>query len=145
MNLFCAIGGHEPNETQVYNGGYHFTRCRRCRCDLIRSPKCDWQEVPAGHRVAWKAGRHSHSIEPDYEGALPVLREEAHLPAVRTSFLSWNRDLIHRAGPGISAMRLDAEATAEADDHRPPRLILIAVLIGAGLQLLLGLGRGKLA
>ena len=145
MNLFCAIGGHEPAETQIYKGGYHFTACRRCRCDLIRSPKRDWQEVPAGHRVAWKSGRHSHSIEPDYEGALPVLREETHLPAVRTSFLSWSRELIHRAGPGISAVRLDPEGAAEADDHRPPRLILIAVLVGAGLQLLLGLGRGRLA
>ena len=145
MNIFCAIGGHQPLEAEVYNGGFHFSACRRCGRDLIRSPRADWQDVPAGHRVAWKSGRHSHSIEPDYEGALPVLSQEVRLPAVRTSFLSWSRELIERAGPAISSVRLDPEAAAEAGDHRPPRLILIAVLIGAGLQLLLGVGRGRLA
>ena len=143
MSILCGITGHEAERREVYNSGFHFSRCRRCRCDMFRSGG-EWRVVPGGHRVAWKAGCHSHSIDPDYGRVLPMLHPQANLPAVRSGFLSWCRQLARtRVAPPIG----DSERMAgeeEARENQPyPRLLVIVALVGAGLQLLMGFGGGR--
>lgn len=144
MSMICALGGHEAGPGETYNSGYWFSACRRCGRDMIRCG-AHWDVIPPGHRVVWKAGRHSHSVEPDYSPVLPALHPDANLPAVRPSFMSWSRELIRRAGPPIAAGGQEAEAAeaAEAADRPLPGLLIVAALVGAGLQLLFGFGRNS--
>ena len=37
----------------LWNAGYYFSRCRRCRRDLIKAPWGRWR-IPHGFRVVWK-------------------------------------------------------------------------------------------
>jgi hypothetical protein len=145
MSLLCALGGHEAGNGEVYNGGYYFARCRRCESDMIRSG-ASWQMVPSGHRVVWRSGRHQHSVEPDFAGVLPVLHREANLPAVRPPFASWSRDVVRlRRSPGAAAAASAAADSALLEKEEPqyPRLLIIAALVGAGLQLIFSLGSGR--
>lgn len=140
MSLLCALGGHEAGPDEVYNGGYYFARCRRCRSDMIRCGAA-WRMVPDGHRVVWRSGRHQHSLEPDLSGALPVLHREANLPAVRPPFASWSRDMIRlrRRAPAKAA----AAVAVEREEPQYPPLLVLAALVGAGLQLIFSLGSGR--
>ena len=138
MSILCAITGHEAHRREVYNSGFHFSRCRRCSRDMIRAGG-EWRMVPGGYRVAWKAGCHSHSIEPDYGRVLPVLHGQANLPAVRSGFMSWCRQLKRTATARIAVDPDRAAAEAEARVNQPyPRLLVLVALVGAGLQLLMG-------
>ncbi|HEY0113031.1 MAG TPA: hypothetical protein VGB59_07735 [Allosphingosinicella sp.] len=144
MSILCALGGHEAGSGEIYNGGYYFSRCRRCERDMIRCGAA-WQTVPNGHKVVWKSGRHHHSVEPDYAGALPVLHREANLPAVRTPFASWSRDMVRlkrmrRPAPAVAATA-DAEVQRQQESY--PKLLIAAALVGAGIQLLLSFGSGR--
>ncbi len=144
MNLQCAIGGHAAGPDPVYNSGYYFSPCRRCGRYLLRSARGGWGVVPPGHRIVWKAGRHSHSLEADYSGVLPILRQDSRLP-VRQSARRSNRALIRlrpagRAGAGAFAA---AEAPEESGDYAYPRLLLAAVIVGAGLKMVLGSTLGR--
>ncbi len=143
MSLLCALGGHEAGGAEIYNGGYYFARCRRCRRDMIRCGAA-WQTVPGGHRVVWRSGRHQHSLEPDLSGVLPVLHREANLPAVRPPFSSWSRDLVRlrRRAPRATAAAAAAVAVEREEPQYPPLLVL-AALVGAGLQLIFSLGSGR--
>ena len=144
MKIVCALAGHEPDGRQAYNGGFHFSRCRRCRRDMVRSSG-PWDAVPVGHRVAWKSGRHSHSLDPDFSGALPVLHPQANLPMVRPSFMSWNRQLARllRAKPRKPGVPSDGAEAERAAKEPYPKLIVIVALIGAGLQILFSFGSGR--
>ena len=138
MSLLCALGGHEAGSGEVYNGGYYFARCRRCERDMIRSGAA-WQMVPSGHRVVWRSGRHEHSVEPSFAGVLPILHREANLPAVRPPFASWSRDMVQvRRSPEPAG-----PVALEKEEPHYPRLLVIAALVGAGLQLLFSLGSGR--
>jgi hypothetical protein len=139
MSLLCALGGHEAGSGEVYNGGYYFARCRRCERDMIRSGPA-WQLVPSGHRVVWRSGRHRHSVEPSFEGVLPVLHRESNLPAVRPPFGSWSRDLVQLRRPTSATA---GAAALEREEPHYPRLLVIAALLGAGLQLIFSLGSGR--
>jgi hypothetical protein len=142
MSLLCALGGHEAGPEEVYNGGYYFSRCRRCERDMIRSGAA-WQMVPTGHRVVWRNGRHQHSVEPSFAGVLPVLHREANLPAVRPPFASWSRDIVRLRRPPAAAAAASAAAVLEKEEPQYPRLLVIAALVGAGLQLIFSLGSGR--
>jgi hypothetical protein len=143
MSLLCALGGHEAGPGEVYNGGYYFARCRRCRRDMIRCGAA-WQMVPSGHRVVWRSGRCQHSLEPDLSAVLPVLHREANLPAVRPPFASWSRDMVRLRRRGSAASEAAAAAVAvEREEPQYPRLLVLAALVGAGLQLILSLGSGR--
>ncbi|HYW17619.1 MAG TPA: hypothetical protein VE891_15880 [Allosphingosinicella sp.] len=142
MSLLCALGGHEAGAGEIYNGGYYFARCRRCERDMIRSGG-SWQMVPSGHRVVWRSGRHRHSVEPSFEGVLPVLHREANLPAVRPPFASWSRDVVRLRRPPAAAAAASAAAVLEKEELQYPRLLIIAALVGAGLQLIFNLGTGR--
>jgi hypothetical protein len=143
MSLLCALGGHEAGTGEVYNGGYYFARCRRCGRDMIRCGAA-WQMVPGGHRVVWRTGRHQHSIEPDLAGVLPVLHRDSNLPAVRPPFASWSRDMVRF---GRSSRKRAAAAAAcvavEREEPQYPALLVVAALVGAGLQLIFSLGSGR--
>ena len=142
MSLICALGGHEAGAGEVYNGGYYFARCRRCERDMIRCGAA-WQMVPGGHRVVWRTGRHQHSLEPDLSGALPVLHREANLPAVRPRFASWSRDIVRLRRPPAATAAASAAAMLEREEPQYPRLLVLAALVGAGLQLIFSLGSGR--
>lgn len=142
MSLLCALGGHEAGSGEVYNGGYYFARCRRCERDMIRSGAA-WQMVPSGHRVVWRSGRHQHSMEPTFAGVLPVLHREANLPAVRPPFASWSRDVVRLRQAPSSTGAQSAAAVLEKEEPHYPRLLVIAALVGAGLQLIFSLGSGR--
>lgn len=141
MSLLCALGGHEAGAGEIYNGGYYFARCRRCGRDMIRSGAA-WRMVPDGHRVVWRSGRNRHSVQPSFAGVLPVLHREANLPAVRPPFGSWSRDIVRLRHPPAAAAA-SAAAALEKEEPQYPRLLIIAALVGAGLQLIFNLGSGR--
>jgi hypothetical protein len=134
MSILCAIGGHEAAPGEVYNSGYWFSRCRRCTRDMIRAGG-SWEVVPQGHRVVWRPGSGSHSIPTDFAHVLPVLHPDANLPVVRPRFVSWTRAMV---GTGRAApAKPDAP---EAEPHFP-LLLVVATIVGAGLQCLFSLRR----
>jgi hypothetical protein len=144
MSILCAVGGHEAGAAEVYNGGYYFSRCKRCGRDMIRCGAA-WQMIPEGHRVVWKGGRHRHSLEPDFAGALPVLHRDSNLPAVRGPFASWSRDVVRlkRARFSRPVAGALARSDAELEEAQYPRLLVAMALIGSGLQLLMSFGSGR--
>ena len=137
MSILCRLGGHEAAPGETYNSGYWFGHCRKCGRDMLRSG-ARWEPVPDGHRVVWKSGRHSHSLDPDYAGVLPTLHREANLPAVRPPFLSWSRQLMRLAGRGVG--EAPSARADEAPEQPYPGLLILAALVGAGLQLVFGFG-----
>ena len=141
MSLLCFIQGHSPSEEQIWNRGYSFSKCRRCRCDMVRSD-ADWQVVPRGHRVVWKSGLHEHSRRASHSRNLPMLYRDAVRAGVPEQWHGgWYRQVLALAGGG-TAQRLAAPSAAVALDHperdsRPfPYVIALAAIAGAGLQLL---------
>ena len=139
MKIVCTLAGHSADQHLAYNSGFHFSRCRRCRRDMIRSSG-DWEAVPDGHRVAWKSGRQCHSIDPDYARALPILHPQANLPALRPTFMSWSRQLARKS----AARRPKSAPTAEEKEAKEKEpysgFIVLIALVGAGLQLIMGFG-----
>ncbi len=58
MNLLCHVSGHVAAPLVLENQGFLFSRCQRCRHDLIRSASSEagsWTGVPEGLRVAWRS------------------------------------------------------------------------------------------
>ena len=139
MSILCRLGGHEAAEGETYNSGYWFGHCKKCGRDMLRSG-ARWEPVPDGHRVVWKSGRHNHSLDPDYASVLPTLHREANLPAVRPPFASWNRQLMRLAGRGIGKAETAGGGGDEPEERPYPGLLIVAALIGAGLQLIFGFG-----
>jgi hypothetical protein len=141
-SMLCALGGHEAAAAETYNSGYYFSRCRRCGRDMIRSGAA-WHDVPRGHKVVWKPGRHSHSLEADYGPFLPVLHRDSNLPAVRSPYASWGRQLVQVAVPGLARTNgggggaRAAVGEEEAEENLYPYLLAFAALVGAGLQLVM--------
>jgi hypothetical protein len=141
MSILCAFGGHEADQAEVYNSGYYFSACRRCRTGMIRSGPA-WRAVPRGHKVVWKGGSHSHSIEPDYGPVLPTLHRDANLPALKPSFASWSRQLVQVAVPGLARTNGGGGARAAVSEEEPeektyPYLLALAAIVGAGLHLVM--------
>jgi hypothetical protein len=138
MSLLCMIGGHEAATGETYNSGYWFSRCRRCRRDMLRSAGA-WALVPRGHRVVWRAGVGDHSLATDFGHVLPIVHPAANLPMVRPPFASWSRSLVGRR------LASEAEAEPEAAERAAkapyPMLLVLATIVGTGLQCLFGGGR----
>lgn len=148
MSLLCMIQGHEPSADQVWNRGFSFSRCRRCRRDMIRSD-AGWDLVPRGHRVVWKAGRHEHSRRPGYVRNLPILYRDIRGGLPAPWFGGWYRHILLLAGGGTAGRLAAPDAVVKDDPERDPRqypyLLAFVAIAGAGLQLLLsGRGRGGL-
>jgi hypothetical protein len=98
-----------------------------------------WSLVPEGPRVVWKAGRQSHSMPPDFAHVLPVLLRSANLPVPRPPFVSWSRKLARK--PARSRARTEPIVEAQAPEPQYPLLLVMATIVGAGLQLVFGFGR----
>jgi len=141
MSILCALGGHEAAAGEVYNSGYWFSRCRRCACDMIRAGG-SWEMVPTGHRVVWRSGSRSngHSIPTDFAHVLPVLHPDANLPMVRPRFASWNRSMIRARKAARAEAKARAKAEAPEAEQHFPLLLVMATIVGAGLQCLFSLG-----
>ena len=143
MSMSCRLLGHKAVPDEIYNSGFYFSGCARCGEALVRAARSDWRTAPRGHRIVWKAGRHSHSIEADYADVLPVPIASASLPALPGPFASWRRDLV-RFTPRVATRLSAAPAAAdEVGDFRYPRLLLMGVMFGAGLKMLLTLGAAR--
>lgn len=56
MSLLCLCGQHAARPSNISNQGYYFSRCTRCRRDLIGSA-VKWKPVPRGKRVVWRPVR----------------------------------------------------------------------------------------
>jgi hypothetical protein len=62
MKFACHLLGHRAAPHAVANRGFQFSRCRRCRCDMVRSNQpasSNWTVVPPTFRVAW------NDVDPD--------------------------------------------------------------------------------
>ncbi|HYJ53755.1 MAG TPA: hypothetical protein VEW04_11345 [Allosphingosinicella sp.] len=140
MNVGCTIAGHHAGRGHVYNSGYYFSACRRCGRHLVRSAHGDWSLVPHGHRVVWKVGPGSHSLEADYSGVLPIALEA---PAPFRPRRATGRALIRTEPRRAAATGSIGAIDDESGDYRHPRLLLAAVIVGAGLKLLLGFTFGR--
>ena len=136
MSILCAIGGHEANAGEVYNSGYWFSRCRRCSRDMIRAGGA-WDLVPRGHRVVWRSGSCGHSIETNFAHVLPMIHPSANLPMVRPRFASWNRAMVR------SRKAVEAKVGAPEAEPQHPLLLVLAAIVGAGLQCLFSVGGGR--
>jgi len=143
MSVRCTITGHKPAARQIYNSGYYFSACARCGRGLVRAPRGIWQTAPSGHRIVWKTGRRFHSIEADYADVLPVVVPRLALPAPPSPFASWRRDLVRLGRRASLPARNAARAIDESGEPRFPRVLLMAVMVGAGLRMLLSMGAAK--
>jgi hypothetical protein len=135
MSIFCAIGGHEAAAGEVYNSGYWFSSCRRCGRDMIRTG-ASWEMVPQGHRVVWRPGSGCHSIATDFAHVLPVVHPAANLPMVPPRFISWNRMMVRSK----KKTEPPKPGAPETEPHYP-LLLVVAAVVGAGLQCLFAFGR----
>ena len=135
MSLLCRLAGHVPEGDPIWNYGYSFARCGRCRSDIIHSGE-QWSLVPRGHRVVWKAGFHQHSIPADYRRTLPVLHEgEKALP--RQPLHVWHRQLLLLASNPHSSSDDPIPSAGEEEDPEPryPALFALAILAGMTVEL----------
>ena len=53
MSLLCSIGKHETAPSNVWNGGFYFSRCRHCEADMIGQGQ-GFIPVPKRYQVVWK-------------------------------------------------------------------------------------------
>lgn len=139
MNLLCHMVGHRGSGRETYNGGYFFARCGRCNGDLIRDGR-EWKPVPPGHRVVWKAGRHSHAMAPDYAHALPVVAASGEAAARRPAARRARKGvLVPVRPPRVSATAFDDEQ----EPALPGFLLLLVTAAGAAGALRLLSRRGR--
>lgn len=137
MSLLCFIQGHAPGAEEIWNRGYSFTRCERCRCDMLRSDG-DWQTVPRGHRVVWKKGYHHHSRPAGYPRTLPALHRDVRGGVPGKWLGAWYRHFLIRTGLGGTDLVTapDAVEAREAEAAMAP-VPTLAALLAARLPVIL--------
>ncbi len=54
MSIVCSFVGHSPSAETISNDGYTFSRCSRCRSDLVEMEGKGWIRAPRGYRIVWK-------------------------------------------------------------------------------------------
>ncbi|TCP99982.1 hypothetical protein C8J46_102123 [Sphingomonas sp. PP-F2F-A104-K0414] len=93
MNLLCHASGHVAAPLVLENQGFLFSRCQRCRHDLIRSAPSvvgsagdSWTGVPEGLRVAWRSADVSAFDQPSWvRQSLRRMRERGQQSATAVS------------------------------------------------------------
>ncbi len=55
MSIVCSVAGHVPSGETISNDGYTFSRCTRCRSDLVEMEGKGWTRAPRGYRIVWKS------------------------------------------------------------------------------------------
>lgn len=51
--FLCRIGRHKPAREPVWNCGFYFARCARCKQDIVRAAGERWH-IPRGAVVVWR-------------------------------------------------------------------------------------------
>ena len=91
MNLLCHASGHVAAPLVLENQGFLFSRCQRCRHDLIRSvpslagssEAASWTRVPEGLRVAWRSADVSAFDQPSWlQRSWERVRDRGHQSSV---------------------------------------------------------------
>lgn len=91
MNLLCHASGHVAAPLVLENQGFLFSRCQRCRHDLIRSVRSSagssevdsWTGVPEGLRVAWRSADVSAFDQPSWlQRSWERVRDRGHQSSV---------------------------------------------------------------
>lgn len=91
MNLLCHASGHVAAPLVLENQGFLFSRCQRCRHDLIRSvpslagssEAASWTRVPEGLRVAWRSADVSAFDQPTWlQRSWERVRDRGHQSSV---------------------------------------------------------------
>lgn len=126
MGVMCWVLGHAARDTGLWNDGYFFSRCKRCRCDLIRTDG-DWSPLPYGFRVKWRSGLYRHAVASDFKRNLPLMPEEPR---------RW-RLALHRIGRGVLLLpgppAQDRQAERESAGGLP-QMVLLGMLTALGLM-----------
>ena len=60
LTFACVFGRHTPAPGEIRNQGFAFTRCRRCRRDLVRAGSTS-RTVPKGFRIVWRPGKRAQA------------------------------------------------------------------------------------
>jgi hypothetical protein len=119
MSLLCRIAKHSAYPSKVRNQGFHFSSCRRCGRDMVRSGEL-WTPVPKGFRVVWKL------VEtPRAERSAPAETVRVNLPVL------------------YREPQLQAEA-ALAEEYRIRQQFGFGEIVSAGVKLLVWYGADRL-
>ncbi|MEA1014030.1 hypothetical protein [Sphingosinicella sp. LY1275] len=118
MSLFCRIAKHSPYPSTVRNQGFHFSSCRRCGRDMVRSGAL-WTPVPKGFRVVWKLAE-----TPPAEMPAPV--------EIRTNL------------PVLYAVSQTQAEAALAEEYRVRQQFSFGEIVSAGVKLLVWYGADRL-
>ncbi|MFN3387845.1 MAG: hypothetical protein ACK40O_02870 [Allosphingosinicella sp.] len=70
--LLCRLKRHVPEDRQVWNDGFYFSRCVNCRREILRRSG-RWRPIPDGYRVVWKKRPEDY---PDWKGVSRRIAEE---------------------------------------------------------------------
>lgn len=125
MKLICHALGHEAEHAGLWNEGYFFASCARCRCDLLRTDGA-WSAVPNGYRVAWKPGYHRHAVASDFRRNLPLMPEAPR--RWRIGLHRFGREPILLGGPPEARRRRQRDAEAGL-----PHLLLLGMVTALGM------------
>ncbi|MET0362486.1 MAG: hypothetical protein ABW048_12140, partial [Sphingobium sp.] len=81
--MLCDIGLHRVDPATVWNGGVGFSRCLRCRCEMVRRGHARWTSVPRGYAVVWRPdGPASDATTGVDMQSRPSLSDSARNPAI---------------------------------------------------------------
>ena len=89
MKSACRLLGHSVAPKIVENRGFQFSRCRRCRCDMIRSTarsSSKWVSVPSDLRVTWNDVNREELLAPAWF-VVAARRISAVFSNIRDAFL----------------------------------------------------------
>lgn len=53
LSIICAVAGHKASEKTIWNQGTHFSKCARCRLDLVQL-QGRWEPPPPWFKVVWR-------------------------------------------------------------------------------------------
>jgi hypothetical protein len=105
MKLHCLTGSHSSDLHLVSNQGFHFSRCKSCGEDLIRSG-ARWKSVPAGFRIVWKPTQGAMSARVATAANVPMVIAQA-AERLRVPTRAWlDRPAFMLAALALAALRL---------------------------------------
>jgi len=105
MSLICELGWHKGDRLAPWNNGYYFSKCRRCRRDIVKGSTGGWF-APKGFRVVWQGTAPEHRRH-------GVLAEERHPHDVGA---------LPPAAAAVTAAAATAAAAAKSEPPAPPPL-----------------------
>jgi hypothetical protein len=131
MNIRCIVRHHSGTNYGVWNEGYCFTNCAHCGRDLIRNSG-GWHPIPAGFKVVWRPGQHSHAIPSGFKQNLPQV-----ITGRPWWKIGWKLGL-HRKGVGCIMLPADPAYRIAQPDRGPA---LADIIVGTLIVVIQGLLR----